>query len=501
MPLRLPSTLDAGRLTNVNLLAFSHFCVSAFHSLCFSMIPYGRQFISEDDIAAVVRSLRSDFLTCGPEVEAFEKEFAAFVGAKHAVAFCNATAALHLAMRVLGIGPGDRVVTSPITFVASANSAAYVGAIPDFCDIDPASSNLDPAALEAGWKSDTKAVVAVDYAGQPCNMPQIARIARSHGAFVIEDACHGTGGGFQADGRKWKLGGHPWADITTFSFHPVKTLTTGEGGVLLTENDEWAAKARLLRTHGITRNPSEFTGLADQSLSSNADQSSAISHPLSSPSDQPSASSLTLSSDSDLLSPVIAERGPWYYEMQELGYNYRITDLQCALGRSQLSRLPEFIARRQEIASRYNQAFATIDWLKTPALSSSSPATRNPLPVASAASNTLDPRLSTLDSSFSYQLSDLSLHLYTLQIDFPRLGKTRIEVMQELREQDIGTQVLYIPVYLQPWYRRTYGYASGKCPHAEEFYSRALSLPLYPAMSDADMEKVIESVKNIEKKA
>lgn len=442
------------------------------------MIPYGRQSISEDDIAAVVRSLRSDFLTCGPEVEAFEKEFAAFVGAKHAVAVCNATAALHLAMQVLGIGKGDRVVTSPNTFVASANSAAYVGATPDFSDIDPKSYNLDPVVLEQDWKSDTKAVVAVDYAGQPCNMPEIARIARSHGAYVIEDACHGTGGGFQADGRKWKLGGHPWADITTFSFHPVKTLTTGEGGVLLTENDEWAAKARLLRTHGITRNQDEFTGLDDSEFSASSFQDSAKPNP-------PSAISHPLS---------FSERGPWYYEMQELGYNYRITDLQCALGRSQLKRLPEFITRRQEIASCYNQAFANIDWLKTPALASSSPAT--PLPVASEASNTLAPRLSTLDSIFSYQLSDLSLHLYTIQIDFPCLGKTRPEVMQELREQGVGTQVLYIPVYLQPWYRRTYGYAPGKCPNAEEFYSRALSLPLYPAMSDADVEKVIQAVKN-----
>lgn len=450
------------------------------------MLPYGRQSISEDDIASVVRSLRSDFLTCGPEVEAFEKEFAAFVGAKHAVAVCNATAALHLAMRVLGIGPGDRVVTSPITFVASANAAAYVGAIPDFCDIDPATSNIDPAALEAGWKADTKAVVAVDYAGQPCNMPEIARIARSHGAFVIEDACHGTGGGFQADGQKWKLGGHPWADITTFSFHPVKTLTTGEGGVLLTENDEWAAQARLLRTHGITRNPSEFTGLADQPLSSN----------------------------SGLLSPVLAERGPWYYEMQELGYNYRITDLQCALGRSQLKRLPEFITRRQEIASRYNQAFSTLDWLQTPAFTSR-PST--PWPVKGETSFTglatrHQPRVTDLElrpqssairhhsEGFAFELPDLSLHLYTVSIDFPRLGKTRTEVMQELREKGVGTQVLYIPVYLQPWYRRTYGYGPGKCPHAEDFYARALSLPLYPSMSDSDVEKVIQTVKNIEKK-
>jgi perosamine synthetase len=426
------------------------------------MIPYGRQSISEDDIEAVVRSLRSDFLTCGPEVEAFEKEFAAFVGAKHAVAVCNATAALHLAMQVLGIGKGDRVVTSPNTFVASANAAAYLGATPDFSDIDPKSYNIDPVLLEQNWKPDTKAVVAVDYAGQPCNMPEIARIARSRGAYVIEDACHGTGGGFEADGRKWKLGGHPWADITTFSFHPVKTLTTGEGGILLTENDEWAAKARLLRTHGITRNHDEFTGLDDSEHSDFSFQYSAKPNPPSVIRDQ----------------SFLAERGPWYYEMQELGYNYRITDLQCALGRSQLKRLPEFIARRQDIASRYNQAFSTLDRLQAPVL----------------ASRMLDPRPSTLDSSFSYQLPDLSLHLYTVQIDFPRLGKTRTEVMQELREQGVGTQVLYIPVYLQPWYRRTFGYAPGKCPNAEQFYARSLSLPLYPAMSDVDVQKVIESV-------
>ena len=431
------------------------------------MIPYGRQSISEDDIAAVVRSLRSDFLTCGPEVEAFEKEFAAFVGAKHAVAVCNATAALHLAMQVLGIGKGDRVVTSPNTFVASANAAAYVGATPDFSDIDSKTYNLDPVVLEQNWKPDTKAVVAVDYAGQPCNMPEIARIARSRGAYVIEDACHGLGGGFQADGRKWKLGGHPWADITTFSFHPVKTLTTGEGGILLTENDEWAARARLLRTHGITRNHDEFTGLDDSEHSDFRFQFSAKPNPPSVIRDQ----------------SFLAERGPWYYEMQELGYNYRITDLQCALGRNQLKRLPEFITRRQQIASCYNQAFSNLDWLKTPAFDSASPTTRHQPPATG--------------SDFSYQLSDLSLHLYTVQIDFPSVGKTRTKVMQELREKGVGTQVLYIPVYLQPWYRRIYGYASGKCPNAERFYARALSLPLYPAMSDKDVGKVIGAVANL----
>jgi UDP-4-amino-4,6-dideoxy-N-acetyl-beta-L-altrosamine transaminase len=394
-----------------------------------NLIPYGRQTIDDDDIAAVVAALRSDFLTCGPEIEAFEREFAAMVGAKHAVAVCNATAALHLAMLDAGIGRGHRVVTSPNTFLASANCAAYVGATPDFCDIDPVSYNLDPVKLEEGWKADTKAVVAVDYAGQPCDMPAIARIARANGAVVIEDACHGTGGGFQHEGRTWKLGGHPWADITIFSFHPVKTMTTGEGGMFVTNNEEYARKARLLRNHGMEREPSRF-------------QSSG-------------------------LCPLTSEHGPWFYEMQHLGYNYRITDLQCALGRSQLKKLPAFVHRRQEIVSRYNEAFAVLPFLKTP-------------------------QLSTFNSQ---QL--VSWHLYTVQIDFPSLGRTRSDVMATLRQQGIGSQVLYIPVYLQPWYRQTYGYAPGKCPNAESFYARALSLPLYPALSDEDVQRVVLAVRSL----
>jgi len=410
------------------------------------MLPYGRQSIDAEDVQAVVRALESDFLTSGPQVEAFEREFADLVGAKHAVAVCNATAALHLAMRVLGVGSGDRVVTSPNTFLASANAAAYVGAMPDFSDIDVVTGNLDPAVLEKNWKSDTKAVVAVDYAGCPCNMPEIARIARDRGAFVIEDACHGVGGGFSAEGKRWKLGGHPWADITTFSLHPVKTMTAGEGGILVTDNDEWAAEARLLRSHGVTRNPADFVGLVDKTTHASGPKSQ------------------------------LSECGPWYYEMQDLGYNYRLTDIQCALGRSQLKRLPQFIARRQEIAARYNEAFSQIDWLRGPSL------------------ETGHTQFST-GSEFSFQLSDLSLHLYTVQIDFAVLGKVRTKAMQELREKGVGSQVLYIPVYLQPWYRRTYSYAQGKCPNAEEFYACALSLPLYPSLSDQDVAKVIGAVR------
>jgi perosamine synthetase len=408
-------------------------------------IPYGRHSICEEDIEAVLRALRSDFLTCGPEVEAFEREFAAFVGAKHAVAVSSATAALHLAMRVLNLGPGDRVVTSPITFVASANAAAYVGAVPDFCDIQLETGNLDPVALESGWKSDTRAVVAVDYAGVPCDMPEIARVARERGAFVIEDACHGTGGGFRTENGKWKLGGHPWADITTFSFHPVKTLTTGEGGILLTDNEEWAAKARLLRSHGITRNSEDFFGLLEPARVNDADERSPFK-----------------------------EQGDWYYEMQALGYNYRITDLQCALGRSQLRRLPEFKTRRQEIARRYTEAFSRVPWMTLPQLTARAPG--------------------KIHGRFAYDLTDLSLHLYTVRIDFQKIGKSRSQVIRELRAKGIGSQVLYIPVYLQPWYRKTYGYALGKCPAAEAFYSGALSLPLHAGIRDNEAEKIIGEI-------
>lgn len=396
------------------------------------MIPYGRQTISEDDIAAVVAALRSDFLTQGPLIETFERRFAEAVGARYAVAVNSATAALHLALRVAGIGPSDRVVTSPNTFLASANAAAYVGATPDFCDIDPISFTLDPVALEANWTDDIRAVVAVDYAGQACDLPEIARIAHARGAIVIEDACHAVGGAFHAPGRvdgPWKHGGNPWADLAVFSFHPVKTMTTGEGGMLVTDRADWADLARTLRSHGIVRDPARFETPVDDD--------------------------------------VLAERGLWFYEMQELGYNYRLTDLQCALGLSQLNRLPGFLARRREILVAYTEALAGLDWLQIPQL-------RNPADAATA-----------------------SWHLFTVQIDFAAIGKSRTQVMAELRAAGVGTQVLYIPVHLQPWYRRTYGYGPGKCPVAEAFYARALSLPLFPAMTDADVTQVIAAVQTL----
>lgn len=394
-----------------------------------SFIPYGRQKILEGDLAAVGEVLASDFLTGGKTVEKFERAFAAYVGAKHAVAMNSATSALHIAMRLIGVGPGDRVVTSPNSFVASANCVAFVGATPDFSDIDSISHNLDPKALSAMWSSDIKAVIAVDYAGQPCDINAISKIARNNGAIVVEDASHAVGSELLENGQRWKTGGHPWADITIFSFHPVKIMTTGEGGMLVTDNQVWAEKARSLRSHGIERH--KFRGIANDGEAE------------------------------------LREEGPWYYEMQELGFNYRLTDIQCALGISQLEHVDDFISRRREIVSQYNDAFADISWLTRP---------------------------SVISPAFH---KGVAWHLYTVEIDYHSIKKTRSEVMKQLRKCDIGTQVLYIPIYLQPWYADSYGYRSGKCPISEAFYKRALSLPLHPSMSGGDVVRVVDAVRMI----
>ncbi len=388
-------------------------------------IPYGRQSVSEQDIQAVVDVLRGDWLTCGPTVEVFEKALCETTGAKHAIAVSNGTAALHIAMLAAKIGPGDRVLTSPNTFLASANCAEYVGAAADFADIDPETLNLSPAALEAAWADDVKAVVAVDFAGRPCDMQAIAGIARARGAVVIEDAAHALGSRLDSGN---KVGSHPWADLTTFSFHPVKTLTTGEGGAITTSDDELAARCRLLRSHGMQR--------------------------------------------------TRPDSEPWFYEMAELGFNYRITDLQCALGVSQFQRLETFIARRQQITDRYNEAFQSLENKKGAgsACFQSGKNLKTPAPVAAGRA---------------------AWHLYVVQIDFAAIGKTRAQVMAELKERGVGTQVHYIPVHLQPYYREKYGYAAGKCPVAEAYYERCLSLPLFPAMSDDDVEQVIQAVQEV----
>jgi UDP-4-amino-4,6-dideoxy-N-acetyl-beta-L-altrosamine transaminase len=399
------------------------------------VIPYGKQSITEDDIAAVVDVLRSSLITQGPAVAAFETAFARKVDSRHAIAVNNATSALMLALKVAGVGPGDRVVTSPITFLSSANAAALLGATPDFCDIDPLTYTLDPASLEKNWKSDTKAVIAVDYAGHACDLPAIARVTRERGAVLISDACHAVGGSFHTteSDKSWLIGGNPWADFTVFSFHPVKSMTTGEGGMLVTDNKEWADKARSLRTHGMVRDPAHYVVPASDR--------------------------------------IMGEKGSWYYEMQDLGWNFRLTDIHAALGLSQLSRLDAFLARRREIVAAYNVAFNGMNWLTTPKL------------------------------RHQADLHTTSWHLYTLQIDFHAAGRSRTQIVEELAAQGISAHVLYIPVHLQPWYRRTYGYAPGKCPVAEAFYLQALCLPLYPAMSDQDVERVITAVRSVAPRA
>lgn len=393
-------------------------------------LSYGRQSIDESDVEAVVRALHSDALTCGREVDLFEEDFARRAGAKYAISFANATGALHCAMLAAGIGKGDRVLTSPLTFLSSANCAAFVGATPDFVDVDPQTRLFSADSLKNRLTRDVKAVVPVDLAGQSCDMPAIAKIARKHGAFIIEDACHATGGFLFDEGKTYPIGGHPWADMTVFSFHPVKTMTCGEGGMITTNDERLANRARLFRGHGIVRQIDDCVGLGTND-------------------------------------PAFMEKGAWYYEMQELGYNYRLTDIQCALGRSQLGKLSRFIDRRREIVARYNAGLIGISCLAIPQCA---------LPA---------------------RPESTSWHLYEVQIDFDQLGKTRSQVMNELKERGIGSQVLYIPVHLQPWYRRMYGYGQGKCPIAEAIYPQLLSLPLWPDLTDKEVDYVIANLIDI----
>lgn len=375
-------------------------------------IPYARQSISEADIAAVVEVLRSDWLTQGPAIARFEEGVAAHCGARHAIAVSNGTAALHLACLALGLGPGDLLWTSPITFAASANCARYCGADVDFVDIDPASYNLSARALEEKLARARaagrlpKILVAVHYGGRSCDMQAIGRLAAQHGVRVIEDASHALG----AEHGGAKVGACAHADLAVFSFHPVKILTTGEGGMLTTNDDALARKLRLLRTHGITREPAEMAGRPE---------------------------------------------GAWYYEQVALGYNYRMTDVQAALGASQLARLALFLARRSELARRYEAALGD-------------------LPLATPVD---DP------------LGKSAWHLYAIQLDLEAAGVSRRQVFERMRAAGVLVNVHYIPVHLQPYYRAL-GFKPGDFPASERFYGRALSLPMFFGLSDADQDRV-----------
>ena len=418
------------------------------------MIPYGKQFIDEDDIIAVRDVLRSDFLTTGPKIVEFEQALADYCGAKHAVVVSSGTAALHVAMLAADIGLGDYVLTSPNTFLSSANCAEMVGAAVDFSDIDSDTLCVSLETLQSAWNNDVKAVVPVDFAGYPCVSKEMADYIHERGAIVIEDAAHAIGS--SRDG--YRVGGFPWVDMTTFSFHPVKTITSGEGGAIMTNNDRLADRCRLLRNHGMQKRKVEDENLKLERMIDRREQGAEyLKNSQIHPSD-----------------------APWYYEMKEVGYNYRMTDFQAALGLSQLKKLDQFIKRRQAIVDQYNEAFCTLHHAKCPFV------------------NEWDSISRTQDHNGTlYPSIDSAWHLYVLQFDFDAIGKSRSHVMSELKEMGVGTQVHYIPVHTQPYYVNKYGYGRGKCPNAEAFYERCLSLPLFPAMSDEDVVTVIRAVRGV----
>lgn len=381
------------------------------------MIPYGRQDINEEDIQAVVEVLRSNWLTQGPAVERFEQGVAQYCGAQYAVAVSSATAALHIACLALRVEQGDWVWTSPITFVASANCALYCGAQVDFVDIDPRTYNLSVARLAEKLAHAEKigrlpkVVIPVHLCGQPCDMAGIYALSQRYGFKIIEDASHAIGGKYQDE----FIGNGRYSDITVFSFHPVKVITTGEGGMALTNDAQLAKRMQRLRSHGITRDVAEMTHSPD---------------------------------------------GPWYYQQIELGFNYRITDLQAALGLSQLQRLDEFVARRHAIARKYDELLAD-------------------QPVT---------------TPWQHPDSYSGLHLYVIRLGLDKINKTHREVFDALRAANIGVNLHYIPVYRQPYYERL-GFIPGYCPEAERYYDEAISLPMYPGLTEIEQNHVVESLK------
>jgi UDP-4-amino-4,6-dideoxy-N-acetyl-beta-L-altrosamine transaminase len=389
------STLDEGRLSEERFL------------------PYGTQWLDEQDIQAVLEVLRGDWLTQGPKVREFEARVAERCGARYGVAVATGTAALHCAAFAAGIGAGDEVITSALTFVASANCILYLGGRPVFADIDPVTLTCDPGEVAQRVTQRTKALIPVDFAGHPADMDELMEVARHHGLTVIADAAHSIGATYRG-----RLVG-TLADMTVLSFHPVKHITTGEGGMVLTDDVGFYERLMLFRTHGITNRTELLTGPSE---------------------------------------------GGWYYEMQALGFNYRITDLQCALGLSQLARLDAFVARRREIADCYTRSFVDVPEIITP---QERPYVRS------------------------------SYHLYVLQFDFSRLHITRAELFAALRKKKLGVQVHYIPVHLQPFYRDRFDCRRGDFPKAEAYYDRCLTIPLYPRMSDADVHRVVGAVREV----
>lgn len=376
-------------------------------------ISYGRQHITDEDIQTVIETLRSDYLTQGPKIAEFEKDFASYCGCKYASVVSNGTAALHLCAMALGIQPGDKIITTPITFVASANGFRYCGAEVIFCDIHPDTYLMDLDKLEEILKTSPKgtykAVVPVDFAGYPVDVERLRALANEYKFAIVEDACHAPGGALtDSKGKINRIGNSQYADLTVFSFHPVKHIATGEGGAITTNNKELYEKVSLYRTHGITKDPALLQ----------------------------------------------ENHGGWYYEMQELGYNYRITEFQAALGISQLKRLDWSIARRNEIAKKYDEAFANTS-IRTP---------------------------------FRAENITHAFHLYIIQVD------KRKELYDFLKQHNIFSQVLYIPAHTMPYYKN-FGWKEGDMPVAENYYSKCLALPMFPSLTDEEQDWVIEKVK------
>ncbi|MFA5583873.1 MAG: UDP-4-amino-4,6-dideoxy-N-acetyl-beta-L-altrosamine transaminase [Bacteriovoracaceae bacterium] len=383
------------------------------------MIPYGKQDISQADIDAVVEVLKSDFLTQGPKVPLFEKSLVDYTGAKHALAMNSATSALHVACLSLGVGRGDYVWTTPITFVASANCALYCGANIDFVDIDPRTYNMSVLKLERKLKHAQKegklpkVVIPVHLAGQVCEMDKIHALSLQYGFKIIEDASHAIGGKYKGE----PVGNSKYSDITIFSFHPVKIITTAEGGAALTNNKELFEKMSLLRSHGITRDEGQMTHKS---------------------------------------------HGPWYYQQIDLGFNYRMTELQAALGLSQMKRLDDFVSRRHEISRKYDELLSN-------------------LPVT---------------VPFQYPDSYSGLHLYIIRLKLGEIKKTHAEVFCELREKGIGVNLHYIPVHTQPYYKEL-GFKEGMFSEAERYYEEAISIPMYSGLTSNDIDKVFRTIKEV----
>ncbi len=373
-------------------------------------IPYGKQFIDEEDIKAVVDVLKSDYITQGNKLPEFEKKLADYCGSKFAVVFNSGTSALHGAYFALGLERDDEFITTPMTFAATSNAGLYLGAKPVFVDIEPETGNIDVQKIEEKITPNTKLISVVHYAGHPVDMEKVKEIADRHNIKVVEDACHALGGRYKGE----KIGSCKLSDVAIFSFHPVKHITTGEGGAVLTNDRKVYEKLLMFRNHGITKEPDKFKNQPD---------------------------------------------GSWYYEMQLLGYNYRMTDIQAALGISQLKKLDDFIKKRQQIANMYNEAFKDNPYFDLP-----------------------------VEKDYAYH----AYHLYPIRLKDEYKDKKK-EIFDKLRKEGIGVQVHYIPVYWHPYYQQL-GYEKGICPKSEDFYKREISLPIYPAMKKEDIEFVIEKI-------